>query len=249
RDSVERSPPLAGSSSSARPPLLCTRSILQSTHLVALHKKRRVSIYETEALKVDTHNKQVTIADLSEIKGNVNNMTIPYDMLVYAIGAETPTFGISSVKEVTLLLREGTSRRCEPPRARPRLNRLCRAFPDQSKEKVDRLMHMIVVGGGPTGVYCSGELHNLIKDDLRSWYPELADELKITLIEASPNVLPMFSRELIQCTKSAFKEQNIEVSTKTMVKEVRDKTVVVKNDKGQIEELPYGLLVWPAANV
>ncbi|KIO29016.1 hypothetical protein M407DRAFT_21918 [Tulasnella calospora MUT 4182] len=33
-----------------------------------------------------------------------------------------------------------------------------------------------------------------------------------------------------------------------MVKEVKDKTAVVKNDKGQIEELPYGLLVW-AANV
>ncbi|KAG8912202.1 NADH:ubiquinone oxidoreductase, partial [Tulasnella sp. 417] len=99
RDSVERSPPLAGSSSSARPPLLCTRSIIQSTRLVALHKKRRVSIYKTEALKVDTQNKQVTIAGLSDIKGNVNNMTIPYDMLVYAIGAETPTFGISSVKE------------------------------------------------------------------------------------------------------------------------------------------------------
>ncbi|KAG9039011.1 NADH:ubiquinone oxidoreductase, partial [Tulasnella sp. UAMH 9824] len=123
------------------------------------------------------------------------------------------------------------------------------AFPDQSEAEVDRLMHMIVVGGGPTGVEFSGELHDFIKDDLRSWYPELADKLKITLVEALPNVLPMFSRELIQYTESTFKEQNIEVLTKTMVKEVKDKTVVVKNDKGQIEELPYGLLVWAAGNV
>jgi NADH dehydrogenase FAD-containing subunit len=33
-----------------------------------------------------------------------------------------------------------------------------------------------------------------------------------------------------------------------MVKEVKDKTVVVKNDKGEIEELPYGLLVWAAVS-
>ena len=34
-----------------------------------------------------------------------------------------------------------------------------------------------------------------------------------------------------------------------MVKEVKDKVVIVKNDKGEIEEIPYGLLVWAAGNV
>ncbi|KAG8939711.1 NADH:ubiquinone oxidoreductase [Tulasnella sp. 424] len=43
-------------------------------------------------------------------------------------------------------------------------------------------------------------------------------------------------------------EQNIEVLTLTMVKEVKDKTVVVKNDKGQVEELPFRLLAWAAGN-
>ncbi|KAG8922136.1 NADH:ubiquinone oxidoreductase, partial [Tulasnella sp. 417] len=117
------------------------------------------------------------------------------------------------------------------------------AFPDQSEAELDRLMHMIVVGGGPTGVEFSGELHDFIKDDLRSWYPELADKLKTPSSRLYP------TRELIQYTESTFKEQNIEVLTKTMVKEVKDKVVVVKNDKGQIEELPYGLLVWAAGNV
>ncbi|KAG8905199.1 NADH:ubiquinone oxidoreductase, partial [Tulasnella sp. 417] len=223
------------------------RSIIQSTRYVARHKERRVSIYEAEALKVDPHNKQVTIADLSDIKGDVNNMTIPYDILVYAVGAETQTFGIPGVKEHSCFLKELPD--AEKLRERVMDCIESAAFPDQSEAEVDRLMHMIVVGGGPTGVEFSGELHDFIKDDLRSWYPELADKLKITLVEALPNVLPMFSRELIQYTESTFKEQNIEVLTKTMVKEVKDKVVVVKNDKGQIEELPYGLLVWAAGNV
>ncbi|KAG8938661.1 NADH:ubiquinone oxidoreductase, partial [Tulasnella sp. 424] len=82
------------------------RSIIQSTRYVARHKARRVSIYEAEALKVDPHTKQVTIADLSDIKGDVNNMTIPYDILVYAAGAETQTFGIPGVKEHSCFLKE-----------------------------------------------------------------------------------------------------------------------------------------------
>ena len=73
---------------------------------------------------------------------------------------------------------------------------------------------------------------------MSSWYPKLADRLKVTLVEALPDVLPMFSREPIQSTELTFKEQNIEVLTKTMVRAVKDKPVVVKDDKGQIEELP-----------
>ncbi|KAG8974308.1 NADH:ubiquinone oxidoreductase, partial [Tulasnella sp. 425] len=174
------------------------------------------------------HNKQVTISDLSDIKEDVNNMAIPYDMLVYAVDTETRAFGIPGVKE-KLPSRE---RLIESAASR-----------DGSEEEVDLLMHIMVVGGGPTGVEFSGKLHDFIKDDLRSWYHELADKLKIPLLE------PSQTRELIQYSESTFKEQNIEVLTKIMVREVKGKTVVVENYKGQIEQLSYGLLVWAAGNV
>ncbi|KIO29017.1 hypothetical protein M407DRAFT_21919 [Tulasnella calospora MUT 4182] len=85
------------------------RSVIQSTRYVARHKARRVSIYEAEALKVFPHNKQVTIADLSNIKGDVNNMTI-LDILVYAVGGETQTFGIPGVKEARSVDRRGSKK-------------------------------------------------------------------------------------------------------------------------------------------
>ncbi|KAG8925715.1 NADH:ubiquinone oxidoreductase [Tulasnella sp. 417] len=198
--------------------LVSPRNYFLFTPLLPSAAERRVSIPEAEALKVDPHNKQVTIADLSDNKGDVNNMTIPYNILVYAVGADTQTH--------SCFLKE----RPDAEKLRERVMDCIEsaAFPDQSEEEVDHLMHV---------------------NDLRSWYPELANKLKITFVEALPNVLPIFSRELIQHTESTFKEQNIEVLAKTMVKEVKDKTVVVKNDKGQIEELPYGLLVWAAGNV
>ncbi|KAG8891245.1 NADH:ubiquinone oxidoreductase, partial [Tulasnella sp. 417] len=179
---------------------LSARSIIQSTLHVARHKERRVSILETEALKLDPHTKPVNITELSDIKGNENDIAIPYAVLVYAVGTERQTFGIPGVTEQSW-------------KDFPTLRRLrervmdgieSAAFPDQCEEEVDRLMsmntpnrlnqtpsllppfpvgHEVVLGGSPTYVKFSGELHDFIKDDQRSWHPELADKLKITLVE------------------------------------------------------------------
>jgi len=77
----------------------------------------------------------------------------------------------------------------------------------------------------------------------------LADKVRVTLIEALPNVLPMFSKQLIQYTESTFKENKISVLTRTMVKEIKEKSVIVQNDKKELFEIPFGVLVWAAGNV
>ena len=123
---------------------------------------------------------------------------------------------------------------------------------------------MIVVGGGPTGVelrliprltlsltqfltyHYSGELHDFLEEDLKSWYPELADRMKITLVEALPSVLPTFSKALIDYTESTFKEAKIDVLTKTMVKEVKERSVVLQMPDKSIQEVPCGMVVWAA---
>ena len=50
---------------------------------------------------INTHTK-----DNSEIKGQVSSTTIGYDYLVYAVGAETQTFGIPGVKEYSCFMKE-----------------------------------------------------------------------------------------------------------------------------------------------
>jgi NADH:ubiquinone reductase (non-electrogenic) len=142
------------------------------------------------------------------------------------------------------------------------------AFPGQSPEEIERLLHMVVVGGGPTGIEYAAELHDFLVDDLTAWYPgkklhdiinmpnnlirfsitELAGKVKITLVEAMPNVLPAFSKQLIDYTESTFKEQQISLHTKTMVKEVREKEIIIQGPNGEKEAMPYGLLVWATGN-
>ena len=135
------------------------------------------------------------------------------------------------------------------------------AFPGQKDDEIDRLLHMVnlhifsykililtfsqvVVGGGPTGIELSGELHDFLEDDLKSWYPELAGRIRITLVEALPSVLPMFSKQLIEYTESTFKQSKIEILTKTMVKEVKEKSVMLQMPDKTLVEVPCGMVVW-----
>jgi NADH:ubiquinone reductase (non-electrogenic) len=106
----------------------------------------------------------------------------------------------------------------------------------------------VVVGGGPTGIELSGELHDFLEEDLKHWYPDLAPRMRISLIEALPSVLPMFSKQLIDYTVSTFKEAKIDVLTKTMVKEIRERSVVVKTPEGAEAEIPCGVVVWAGGN-
>ncbi|KAF8154707.1 pyridine nucleotide-disulfide oxidoreductase-domain-containing protein [Crassisporium funariophilum] len=222
------------------------RSIIQPTRYITRHKARQVSVIEAEATDIDPVNKTVTFTDNSEIKGLISSTTMSYDYLVYAVGAEVQTFNIPGVKEHACFMKELSDAE--------RMQREfmdcveTAAFPGQKAEEIDRLLHMVVVGGGPTGVELSGELHDFLEDDLKSWYPELAGKIRITLVEALPSVLPMFSKQLINYTESTFKESKIEILTKTMVKEVKEKSVTLQMPDKTIVEVPCGLVVWAAGN-
>jgi NADH:ubiquinone reductase (non-electrogenic) len=52
-----------------------------------------------------------------------------------------------------------------------------------SEEEKSRLLHCVVVGGGPTGVEFSGELSDFITNDVRQTYAHVKDYIHVTLIE------------------------------------------------------------------
>jgi NADH:ubiquinone reductase (non-electrogenic) len=214
------------------------------------HKKVAVKFYEAEATKIDAERKVVTIDDNSDIRGAVNKTDVPYDMLVVSVGAENATFGIEGVREHSCFLKEIG----DAQQIRKKIMDCVETatFKDQSPEEVKRLLHMVVVGGGPTGVEFAGELQDFFDQDIKKWVPEISDKFHVTLIEALPNVLPMFSKQLIEYTESTFKEEKITIKTKTTVKKVTDKTVEAEatgpDGKKILEIMPYGLLVWATGN-
>ncbi|EJD07927.1 FAD/NAD-binding domain-containing protein [Fomitiporia mediterranea MF3/22] len=222
------------------------RSIVQPTRYITRHKKRIVSVVEADAQDVDPVKKTVKVSDTSEIRGKISTREIPYDYLVVSVGAEVQTFGIPGVKEHACFMKELHD--AEEAQRRFMDCMETAAFPGQSPEEIARLLHVVVVGGGPTGVELSGELHDFLEDDLRAWYPELAGNVRITLVEALPSVLPMFSKQLIDYTESTFKDAKIDILTKTMVKGVKEQTVLLQMPDKTLQEMPYGMLVWAGGN-
>lgn len=65
------------------------------------------------------------------------------------------------------------------------------SLPSVSEEERKRILHFVVVGGGPTGVEFAAELHDFVIEDLAKLYPALKDYVMITLLEAGDHILNM----------------------------------------------------------
>lgn len=65
------------------------------------------------------------------------------------------------------------------------------SLPNLSNEERKRILHFVVVGGGPTGVEFAAELHDFVNEDLVKLYPAAKDFVKITLLEAADHILNM----------------------------------------------------------
>lgn len=65
------------------------------------------------------------------------------------------------------------------------------SLPSLSEDEKQRILHFVVVGGGPTGVEFAAELHDFLHDDLINLYPDLEKYTKVTLLEAGDHLLNM----------------------------------------------------------
>lgn len=65
------------------------------------------------------------------------------------------------------------------------------SLPTLSDEERKRLLHFVIVGGGPTGVEFAAQLHDFVNEDIVRLYPKVKDLVKITLLEATDHILNM----------------------------------------------------------
>ncbi|EGV65817.1 FAD/NAD(P)-binding domain-containing protein [Yamadazyma tenuis ATCC 10573] len=244
------------------------RSIIEPVRSVTRRLPGEVIYLEAEATKIDPVNNKLTIKqsttvhsghsgkDTSSSKSTLNSVeeittSLNYDYLVVGVGAQPSTFGIPGVAENSLFLKEVS----DSIKIRKKLMDVVEAANILPKGDADRkrLLSIVVCGGGPTGVEVAGELQDYIDQDLKKWIPEVASEVKVTLVEALPNVLNMFNKKLVDYTKQVFQDTNIDLKTNTMVKQVTDKNVIAqvkspKDGSTEIVEIPYGLLIWATGN-
>lgn len=164
--------------------------------------------------------------------------TLEYDELIIAVGARNNTFGVPGVEEHAFFLKELADARVIRERIVSCLERA--DIPGISMQERARLLHFMIVGGGPTGVEFAAELHDLVDESLAANYPELVGLVKITLYEALPTILNAFDQDLRDYTIRHFARQDIDLKLEKTVSSVGPGYLEFKD--GEREE--GGLILW-----
>jgi NADH:ubiquinone reductase (non-electrogenic) len=152
------------------------------------------------------------------------------------LGAQPTTFGIHGVHEHAIFLREVYH--AQEIRRKLLLNLMMSDVPGIEEEEKKRLLHCVVVGGGPTGVEFSGELSDFIMRDVRQRYAHVKDYIHVTLIEAN-EILSSFDDRLRHYATNQLTKSGVRL-VRGIVKDVEEKKIILNDGT----EVPYGLLVW-----
>lgn len=79
--------------------------------------------------------------------------------------------------------------------------------PDITAQERQKLLTFVVVGGGPTGVEVAAELYDLVRDDLRRFYPDIWRDARVCLVELQDHVLSTYDRRISDYTSQLFSRQ------------------------------------------
>ena len=183
---------------------------------------KKIKFYEGKIKYVDPHGKSVALYGTNENRG----MLIHYDFLVIALGSKTNFFGMKNVEENSyqmstindaILLR----------------NRIIDLL-EQAENETDpilrkALLRIVIVGGGFAGVETAGELNDFISD-VSEYYPSISEnDVKVTLIEATTEILNGFPQKLARFAKEKLVERGINVILDAGVTSFDGKEVLLKS--------------------
>lgn len=178
--------------------------------------------------------------------GNRPQFEVPYDILVCAHGEQPATFGVKGVEEYAFFMKEIN----DTQGLRKRIQEMFElaSLPGTSEEEKRRILHCVVVGGGPTGVEFAGTLSDFVREDLKARYPELMPYVRISLLQAGPTILMQFDPELAERAVKILKDTGVEVRTNMAVTEITVDNVTLKDKEGNLTKEGYGICVWSAGN-
>jgi NADH dehydrogenase len=165
----------------------------------------------------------------AENKIILNNGELHYDHLVFATGAETSYFGMENVKKNAIPMKT-LNDAIEMRNAL--LKNLEKAAICKDIRERRKLLTIVVVGGGPTGVEVSGMFAEMRKSILLKEYPELETSASnIYLVDGGDALLSPMSKESQADTLKAVTQLGVVVKLNTRVVDYKDDTVFFADGK------------------
>ncbi|ORM41229.1 putative external alternative NAD(P)H-ubiquinone oxidoreductase [Babesia sp. Xinjiang] len=206
-----------------------------------VNRRKRGNFQFVHARCLDVDPNAKTISCVSATDPNTT-LSLPYDYLVVAVGAETNTFGIPGVDQHAYFLKEVE----HANRIYQKIisNFEIASLPCTSEDEKRRLLHMVVVGGGPTGVETTGEIA-LLFNNMSQAFPSLVPYAKVTIVEGGKRLLATFSPANSEFAGNILGQRNVNLVLGKQVCGVgKDDCTVRDPATGATETLPCGLVVW-----
>jgi NADH dehydrogenase len=194
------------------------------------HDQPNARVHIDAVTGIDLARREVQLAEMAPLT---------YDYLVLALGAEVNFFGAGGAPEHAFPMYT----LADAVRLKEHVLANWEATDKDETLAEDGALHIVIVGGGPTGVESAGALAELYRSNLTADYPDLSTEhARITLVEASPQLFGMFKENLQTYTKKALEERGVEVLLGEIVDSVEPTRVTLKS--GTV--LEAHTLVWGA---
>ncbi len=192
-------------------------------------KNNKVNIRLAEVENIDTKNKKINTSI-----GDFN-----FDFLVIACGCKTNFFGNKEIEQHAFTLKSTYD-------AINIRNHILQNFEKvisaDEKDKA-KLLNLVIVGAGPTGVELAGAFAEIKKYILPKDYPGIDfSKFTIYLIEGSPNTLNAMSEKAKKTSASYLKKLDVQLFTQTVVKNYDGKKVTLSDGK----EIETETVIWAA---
>jgi len=194
-------------------------------------RSRNVRVREATVENVDLGRRVVRLS---------GGATLPFDYLVLASGSVDNYFGNQAVAQVSIglkALEDATRLRNHV------LTCLERADAETDQATRRALLTFVVVGGGPTGVECSGALAELMDIVAGKDYHQVArDEIKIILVEGGDRLLNAFSPHLGHYAQRVLARRGVDIRTRALVKGADARSVTLADGT----MIACGTIIWSA---
>jgi NADH dehydrogenase len=169
---------------------------------------------------------------------DTTNGTLAYDYLVLSLGTETNYFGIENVKQHALPMK--TIEDALNLRNHLLLSMEKAVMTSDPVEK-EKLLTIVIAGGGPTGVEIAGMLAEMGHHIAAKEYPEITDiQSRIYLIDAGPVLLGPMSRTAQEEATKVLHKLGVQITTGVAVKDYTDGKVLLANG----DAIPTKSLIW-----
>ena len=148
------------------------RSIIESIHQ---KNQKDIDFHLAKAVEIDTNNNTLTC----QPEFQKFTYKIKYDKIVIGVGAKSNSFGVPGVEEHAFFLKE--IRHARAVRDKLISNLEMSVLPNTDKETRLKLLHFVIVGGGPTGVEFGAELYDFITEDVARLFPQIKEDVHVSL--------------------------------------------------------------------